>query len=76
MIRCFFLLVINRAPGLKLVVETLLSSLKSIGNIMVICFVVFIIFAILGVQVCQRMRDENEDECVGLIVIQRKVLLL
>jgi hypothetical protein len=43
--------VISRAPGLKLVVQTLLSSLKPIGHIVVICCTFFIIFGILGVQV-------------------------
>lgn len=43
--------VISRAQGLKLVVETLMSSLKPIGNIVVICCAFFIIFGILGVQV-------------------------
>ena len=43
--------VINRAPGLKLVVLTLLSSLKPIGNIVLICCTFFVIFGILGVQV-------------------------
>ncbi|XP_055600094.1 voltage-dependent T-type calcium channel subunit alpha-1G isoform X2 [Uranotaenia lowii] len=42
--------VINRAPGLKLVVQTLLSSLRPIGNIVLICCTFFIIFGILGVQ--------------------------
>ncbi|CAF1073726.1 unnamed protein product [Adineta steineri] len=42
--------VINRAPGLKLVVQTLLSSLKPIGHIVIICCVFFVIFGILGVQ--------------------------
>uniref|UniRef100_A0A8C1VN63 Voltage-dependent T-type calcium channel subunit alpha n=1 Tax=Cyprinus carpio TaxID=7962 RepID=A0A8C1VN63_CYPCA len=48
----FFLnaLVISRAPGLKLVVETLITSLKPIGNIVLICCAFFIIFGILGVQ--------------------------
>ena len=57
--------VINHAPGLKLVVETLLLSVQSIGNIMVICFIVFMIFAILGVQVCLTETGEDEvDQCV------------
>nr|CAB3227403.1 voltage-dependent T-type calcium channel subunit alpha-1G [Phallusia mammillata] len=43
--------VISRAPGLKVVVQTLLSSLKPIGNIVLICCAFFIIFGILGVQV-------------------------
>uniref|UniRef100_A0A674C9Q5 Calcium voltage-gated channel subunit alpha1 I n=1 Tax=Salmo trutta TaxID=8032 RepID=A0A674C9Q5_SALTR len=42
--------VISRAPGLKLVVETLITSLKPIGNIVLICCAFFIIFGILGVQ--------------------------
>jgi len=43
--------VISRAPGLKLVVQTLLSSLRPIGNIVLICCTFFIIFGILGLQV-------------------------
>lgn len=50
--------VISRAPGLKLVVETLMSSLKPIGNIVVICCAFFIIFGILGVQV-RRKGEES-----------------
>lgn len=49
--RVFSVRVINRAPGLKLVVQTLLSSLQPIGNIVLICCTFFIIFGILGVQV-------------------------
>lgn len=50
-VACPHFRVISRAPGLKLVVETLMSSLKPIGNIVVICCAFFIIFGILGVQV-------------------------
>lgn len=46
--------VISRAPGLKLVVQTLLSSLRPIGNIVLICCTFFIIFGILGVQVIRK----------------------
>ncbi|CAF3786772.1 unnamed protein product, partial [Rotaria sp. Silwood1] len=42
--------VISRAPGLKLVVQSLLSSLRPIGHIVVIYCTFFIIFGILGVQ--------------------------
>ncbi|XP_067319875.1 voltage-dependent T-type calcium channel subunit alpha-1G isoform X6 [Anolis sagrei] len=65
--------VISRAQGLKLVVETLMSSLKPIGNIVVICCAFFIIFGILGVQlfkgkffVCQgeNIRNiTNKSDC-------------
>ncbi|MEQ2187201.1 Voltage-dependent T-type calcium channel subunit alpha-1G, partial [Goodea atripinnis] len=51
--------VISRAPGLKLVVETLMSSLKPIGNIVVICCAFFIIFGILGVQVRGKGQSTN-----------------
>uniref|UniRef100_A0A8C3ATN3 Voltage-dependent T-type calcium channel subunit alpha n=1 Tax=Cyclopterus lumpus TaxID=8103 RepID=A0A8C3ATN3_CYCLU len=66
--------VISRAPGLKLVVETLMSSLKPIGNIVVICCAFFIIFGILGVQlfkgkffVCvgdELMNITNKSDCL------------
>ena len=67
--------VINRAPGLKLVVQTLLSSLKPIGNIVLICCTFFIIFGILGVQLfkgsffyCEgpNIRNvKNKNECLS-----------
>ncbi|XP_068100253.1 voltage-dependent T-type calcium channel subunit alpha-1H isoform X2 [Hyperolius riggenbachi] len=67
--------VISRAPGLKLVVETLISSLRPIGNIVLICCAFFIIFGILGVQLfkgkffsCEGpdIRNvTNRSECVG-----------
>ena len=47
----YYFRVISRAPGLKIVVETLISSLKPIGNIVLIAATFFIIFGILGVQV-------------------------
>ena len=42
---------IRRAPGLKLVVQTLLYSLKPIGNTVLIAAFFFVVFGILGVQV-------------------------
>lgn len=54
--------VINRAPGLKLVVQTLLSSLRPIGNIVLICCTFFIIFGILGVQLFKGMFFYCEGE--------------
>lgn len=66
--------VINRAPGLKLVVQTLLSSLRPIGNIVLICCTFFIIFGILGVQLfkgtfyhCEgpKIKDvKNKTDCL------------
>ena len=45
---------IRRAPGLKLVVQTLLYSLKPIGNTVLIAAIFFVMFGILGVQVRQK----------------------
>ena len=42
---------INKAPKLKLVVQTLIASLKTIGSTIMISSVVFLIFGILAVQV-------------------------
>ena len=42
---------IRKAPGLKLVVQTLLYSLKPIGNTVLIAAIFFVVFGILGVQV-------------------------
>lgn len=68
--------VINRAPGLKLVVQTLLSSLRPIGNIVLICCTFFIIFGILGVQLfkgtffyCEGENIKgvkNKTDCLGI----------
>lgn len=68
--------VINRAPGLKLVVQTLLSSLRPIGNIVLICCTFFIIFGILGVQLfkgtffyCEGeniKQVKNKTDCLGI----------
>lgn len=68
--------VINRAPGLKLVVQTLLSSLRPIGNIVLICCTFFIIFGILGVQLfkgtffyCEGINIKhvkNKSDCLSI----------
>ncbi|XP_054606437.2 voltage-dependent T-type calcium channel subunit alpha-1H isoform X2 [Nothobranchius furzeri] len=66
--------VISRAPGLKLVVETLITSLRPIGNIVLICCAFFIVFGILGVQLfkgkfyhCEGLDTKNitnKSDCV------------
>ncbi|XP_051742630.1 voltage-dependent T-type calcium channel subunit alpha-1H isoform X3 [Ctenopharyngodon idella] len=68
--------VISRAPGLKLVVETLITSLRPIGNIVLICCAFFIVFGILGVQLfkgkfyhCEggdTKNITNKEECLHL----------
>jgi len=61
-------LVISRAPGLKLVVQTLLSSLKPIGHIVVICCTFFIIFGILGVQVIERLKQSKNKSMSPFLI--------
>ncbi|ESO07430.1 hypothetical protein HELRODRAFT_170765 [Helobdella robusta] len=67
--------VITQAPGLKLVVRTLLTSLRPIGNIVLICCTFFVIFGILGVQLFKgtfyhcdgpELYDvKNKSDCLG-----------
>ena len=68
---------INRAPGLKLVVQTLLSSLRPIGNIVLICCTFFIIFGILGVQVsvfeCKEEKPVNNTIDIDFITETQNV---
>ena len=40
---------INRAPGLKLVVNALLMSIPKIVDVVVVCLLIFLIFAIVGI---------------------------
>lgn len=65
--------VISRAPGLKLVVETLMSSLKPIGNIVVICCAFFIIFGILGVQVRGEGGEGENDRAKMSVSIEQSM---
>ena len=41
--------VINRAPGLKVVVNTMFASFPDVVNVFAFCFIFFLIFAIFGV---------------------------
>ncbi|CAL4059400.1 unnamed protein product, partial [Meganyctiphanes norvegica] len=66
--------VINRAPGLKLVVMTLLSSLQPIGNIVLICCTFFIIFGILGVQLFKGTFYYCEGSDVSAVVTKADCL--
>ncbi|CAI2356326.1 unnamed protein product [Caenorhabditis sp. 36 PRJEB53466] len=59
--KIFGVIRVLRAPGVKLVVMTLISSLKPIGNIVLICCTFFIIFGILGVQLFKGMMYH----CIG-----------
>ena len=41
---------INRAAGLKQVVQCMVASVKNIGNILVVALILLFIFAVIGVQ--------------------------
>jgi hypothetical protein len=64
--------VINRNRGLKMVVRTLLESVKGIMNVSLICLISFIIFGILAVQLfggkfqsCTDPEVNTRAECTG-----------
>jgi voltage-dependent calcium channel T type alpha-1G len=65
--------VINRAPGLKLVVQTLLSSLRPIGNIVLICCTFFIIFGILGVQLFKGTRPNSRIFSCKTFIVRNNI---
>lgn len=46
---------INRAPGLKLVVTALMQSIPSVSNLLVVCFFFFFVFAILSISYLKGM---------------------
>lgn len=63
---------INRAKGLKHVVQCVIVAVKTIGNIMLVTFMLQFMFAIIGVQLFKgtfyRCNDESkmtEEECRG-----------
>jgi hypothetical protein len=68
--------IINRFSGLKSMIEALISSMLTIGKIVIICFMLFIVFAILGVQLfrgtfyhCVGSDIENvrtKNECLSI----------
>lgn len=71
--RCCRSRVISRAPGLKLVVETLITSLRPIGNIVLICCAFFIVFGILGVQVNTRQISRCAfPRCCPVLLVWRQ----
>jgi len=64
---------INRAKGLKKVVQCLIVSVKTIGNIVVVTLLLQFLFAVIGVQLfkgkffmCNDASKMTEDECQGL----------
>lgn len=61
---------INRAKGLKHVVQCVIVAVKTIGNIMLVTFMLQFMFAIIGVQLfkgtffaCNDVSKATESEC-------------
>merc|ERR1712106_667673 len=63
---------INRAPGLKQVVQCMIVSVKSIGNIMAVTVLLIFMFGVIGVQLfkgkffmCTDLSMDNNQTCQG-----------
>jgi len=63
---------INRAPGLKQVVQCMIVSVKSIGNIMAVTVLLIFMFGVIGVQLfkgkffmCNDLSMDNNNTCQG-----------
>merc|ERR1719312_2371778 len=63
---------INRAPGLKQVVQCMIVSVKSIGNIMAVTVLLIFMFGVIGVQLfkgkffmCTDLSMDNNRTCQG-----------
>ena len=63
---------INRAPGLKQVVQCMIVSVKSIGNIMAVTVLLIFMFGVIGVQlfkgkffICTDLSMNNNETCQG-----------
>merc|ERR1719471_806431 len=66
---------INRAPGLKQVVQCMIVSVKSIGNIMAVTVLLIFMFGVIGVQLfkgkffmCTDLSMNNNETCQGEFV--------
>ncbi|XP_019623893.1 PREDICTED: voltage-dependent L-type calcium channel subunit alpha-1D-like isoform X9 [Branchiostoma belcheri] len=67
---------INRAKGLKHVVQCVFVAIKSIGNIMLVTFLLQFIFAVIGVQLfkgtffqCNDESKKTAAECKGYYIV-------
>uniref|UniRef100_A0A1I8JEW8 Voltage-dependent L-type calcium channel subunit alpha n=1 Tax=Macrostomum lignano TaxID=282301 RepID=A0A1I8JEW8_9PLAT len=69
---------INRAKGLKHVVQCVIVAVKSIGNIMLVTFLLEFMFAVIGVQLfkgkfrkCNDGSKSTEAECQGYFIFYK-----
>lgn len=64
---------INRAPGLKIVLNALFAAIPDVLNVAAVCFMFFIIFAILGVNYFKGILKSCQGE--GFDTLPRDVSL-
>lgn len=69
---------INRAKGLKHVVQCVIVAIKTIGNILLVTNLLQFMFAVMGVQMfkgkfykCSDITKVTEDECQGTYIIYK-----
>jgi len=69
---------INRAPGLKQVVQCMIVSVKSIGNIMFVTLLLIFMFGVIGVQLfkgkffmCTDLSMNTNDTCQGEYIVYK-----
>ena len=67
---------INRAKGLKHVVQCVIVAVKTIGNILLITFLLNFMFGVIGVQLfkgtfyhCEDLSKLTEEECKGSFIM-------
>merc|ERR1719220_2997512 len=69
---------INRAKGLKHVVQCVIVAVKTIGNIVLVTVLLLFMFAVIGVQLfkgkfwmCSDRAQLDEDTCQGQFIIYK-----
>ena len=64
----FFPRAINRAAGLKRVVQCMVASVKNIGNILVVAIILLFMFAVIGVQLFKGRFGRCTDPSLQVIM--------
>ena len=64
----FFPRAINRAAGLKHVVQCMVASVKNIGNILVVAIILLFMFAVIGVQLFKGRFGRCTDPSLQVIM--------
>jgi uncharacterized protein YjbI with pentapeptide repeats len=65
----------HRFPGVKIVVETMISSVPNVGEVLVVCIIIFLIFAIFAVNFLKGLyRDCSGDAFDNIISADPRLL--